>query len=567
MRRLSYFFFCGIILLNIMVGHAYSAESILFLDINNNPLEIAVARKAAIQKGQKLIIYPTGKKEVTEEGLKSIIDNNKFSSMTISGHSGGMSFHGEKGTLDLKFLADTLKNSPSKDSMQSLYLLGCNAGNKSKILFWKESLSNLKFIAGFDGIAPLGHNQLGLNLYADALKKENTILYSQTVSKFKSSMESLQNVKSFPFSLYAKCGDTGGEYLYRPKAVDTAKFAEFNLEECVSNKTKFTKELLPEIEEYMSGKKEATALNPSSGRLREIYVFARQNEHCFTEFDTSVPDGDALLHLRFMKDFNVNFAKYYKNDFEKLKTEVDKLLKDTSNYKVQKNEKLKDAQMLLEKISTDNAAYEKTFGPMKEFYRNQIEMDKANPFYGRCLSPVESNSISSFGLVFNNCSDYGKIISEHGYIKRKLEALEEKSIFLGGLTKNLNAQKGQDLTSASKMSQLKSMSDTLEKLDKNPAQLTRKELIDLKNNFESVSEKVSLGNFRKVEKFLELYRKIDSSAYPFSWHEPAGKEGIEAPKQSYAISGASSVSIRVPLELKVIESEIEHMYFLREEMN
>lgn len=553
MKRLSYFCFSAIVFFNLVIGYAYSAESVLFLDVNDNPLEINIAKKAALAKGQKIIIYPEGKQKVTTEGLKLIMSQNKFSSMTISGHSGGLEFSGTKGRIDLKEFSEIIKGSSSQEAVQSLYLLGCNSGNKSKIMFWKDSLPNLKFIAGFDGIAPLGHNQLGLNLYADTLKKEENILNSQTVAQFKQSMESIQNIRNFPISLYAKCGEGGGEFLYRPKATDTETFSEFNLEECIANKEKYYKQIKPEIEQYMKAEKEPTLLSPSNGKLKDIYVFARQNEHCFTEIDEDIPDGDSLLHLRFMKDFNVNFSKYYANDFESLEKEIGELINNPIAYEAGKKQQKEKTLELIARAKEDDVLFQTHFGALKNHYAQEMSKLKNNPIYGKC---IEADLIDRQGNM-SECYNHAKELGQYASLKNRHQTISNKPLFLDILKRFTEKQPEiKEVAVIKNKVGLKEMSATLNKMNKSPNTLTRKEVISLRENLMELKSLVPLENSRRLMDYLNLYAEINSNAYPFSWHEAPGREGIEKPKTERALAGKIQAETKVSPDFAFIASEI-----------
>lgn len=231
---------------------------VLFIDLNNVELEINVAREAAKQRGEKLIVLPLNRNNYKDparsklnqqwnevgqryqrfcyndvvntekcdkakndevrimremeklppqikydaaklkEELTQIKEN--VSSVMISGHDGGGSFHGEFGEIEGQQFLDTLKGYAGRDNIRSLYLLGCNSATTHTFgSLWKAALLNAAFIAGYEGIGYLRDNALGHNFIRKAMAEEKNILASinmtEALKKFRNVSPKIQSME------------------------------------------------------------------------------------------------------------------------------------------------------------------------------------------------------------------------------------------------------------------------------------------------------------------------------------------------------------------------------------
>jgi hypothetical protein len=378
--------FFNLILLSLF-SLAQAQDKILFIDLNDGKTEIAAAKRVAQAKGKELIVYPQQGEQFKYEDLKSIIEKNSFSSLCLSGHNGGNSYGGATGNVDVGELMSAIDSSPSHNSIEGLYLLGCNSTNKAKIFFWKEALPNLKFIAGYDGSAPLSSNANGVKYFEDALGKQSQIASAKNAQTLKQLMTTLNSVNNFESAVYANCGPLKKEYLYLPRRTGPERFGEFSSKECVSKINDFKTKYLETIKKYWSGELEPTLQNPSSGFLKEAYVFMRQNEHCFEDEDLFGFDGDQLLFLRFNQAFNENYFEYYKNQLQSYLDELNEFTTDTTGFlnKIKEGEKL-----ALEKL-LDIQANPQKYQPFIDAQKKKIQQEKkaflvADPAFARCQS-------------------------------------------------------------------------------------------------------------------------------------------------------------------------------------
>ena len=187
---------------------------ILFLDLNNSPKEIEAAKKAAKQRGEKLIVFPERamrypadieqnlNQKLTE--LKSKNQQNKISSLIISGHDGNGHFTGSKGSMSYSDFANILESHPElKESVKSLYLWGCYTATPGSIINnWKPTFKNLDVIIGYDGSAPANDKLAGHNYLADALVKEKKMTSAKTDKQLKR--------KIIDYSLFSILTNIGG---------------------------------------------------------------------------------------------------------------------------------------------------------------------------------------------------------------------------------------------------------------------------------------------------------------------------------------------------------------------
>lgn len=496
-------------------------QSILFFDTNKNPKEIAVARAQASKKGLKLLVYPSGSKEYkafNEEEVLALVQGHKIKSVVLSGHNGGTDYSGDLTQVSVGQVLSVLEKSGNASEVDALYLLGCNTGNKSKLLFWKSALPSLNFIAGYDGTAPLGHVQSGLDFFGDLLNKQEQLVKQTNAQELKRRLESVRSVNAGPTSILT-CTDNN-EYLFMGKRKGSERFGVMNSKECTSKLSEFNTKFLPGVREYWSGDKEPDH-NTGKGFLYEAYVYFRQNEHCFGKGDglmnfgdSHALDGDTLLQLRFNKDFNKNGLKYYGPIYQEALGDMEEFLTDPQKFMARKSVEYQKAIEDIDKILNDPELKNKMSKFISETNR-EISRIKSHPVIQDCMH--QRGNIA-------RCTQFEKEFD-------RLNVLEEKVAKIDSLEEDLkSAQEGRktDLNQMANydMSRHKSDVETAEfqeslkvlrKISGKPEEVTRKELNYLAHNlYKSMS-----GFSQAITKARRVSEDLFNMGpdYPFSWHE------------------------------------------------
>lgn len=520
-----------IIVLNLFLFQVMAADKMLFVDANNNPTEIKVARDAAKAQGKQLVIYPGSGKKVDAEELAKLFDVHSFSSISFSGHSGALMFYGDHGELDLENFASLIKDKPSAKNIQSLYLLGCNSGNKSKIMFWKEALPNLKFIAGFDGVAPVGTNQAGLIYYADILKNEEKILSSSNANEIKKNLENLKNVKSFPTSLLVKCNETA-DYLYQPKTNLGKTFSNFTVKECAQLLEKYYKEYSKKIKELVSG--EVDPKKETSAKLKEYYEAARQKEHCEEDIEDSL-EANRILFLRFMQGFDTNFSNYFKKPLTSL---IDQLKNYSNHFSSNLESQIKLREAELEKLEKDPERINKIIEMNVASVEKMIKKMGSTPAIKGCIEAFNQKNLSESDMEMRcsgeNLSDKMAIekVKDLMSFKRVLSRSTPSSIQEG--LESLMREEVENLKENSKKTEtvnaeLKKYISTLEKIKSNPSSVSRAEVAELAASNILNNAGVNPILERSSKKIFESYANLDPKVFPYSWYDKPHGEAIEKP--------------------------------------
>lgn len=316
-----------IILLTFLISSNIGA-TIIFLDTNNNNLEIKAAKEQAISQGEKFLSYPPVGEAFDSAVALKLVEDNKASTVFLSGHNGGGTISGDQGQIDRSDFVNYLaKNKNAFDSIKVLGLLGCNTASHSEILAWKNFMPNLNFIAGYDGSAPSQKWVQGRKYIQKIIAKKDAILKETEEKEIEKMLKGFSNMDTLQVTLFVDspvCSDPSDyidQYIYRPLTTHNKKFDIFLDKNCKEKIDKFSEYWIPLYESYISGEVEIPE-DTSSGPLRDLYSYVRQNEHCFEGF-YEFPNGNQVLFLLFFEDFFKNFNTYYEkhliNFFDELK--------------------------------------------------------------------------------------------------------------------------------------------------------------------------------------------------------------------------------------------------------
>ncbi len=535
------------ILISVVISYAFAQfdeNKILFLDLNNNPQEIEVAKRAAQNTGKKLIVYPQRQNQSKNPEIEQLFKEHSFSSVVISGHNGGSSYSGHHGELEITDLIQIIQKSSSANKIQSLYLLGCNSANKSKIFFWKESLPELKFIAGYDGTAPFGHNKKGLQYFEDALMKEAKITSTNEFEEFKNLITNLKSVNNFPSSVFASCNLNNEEYLFLPERAPMERFSQFNISECILKVSEFKEKYLEKITLFWSGELEPTKLNPSSGLLKDAYVFLRQNEHCLTNDEGLYGsyNGDNLLFLRFNKSFNENFLEYYKEEFKIYLKELDEIINGPEEYAKKVLEEQKKSHKELSDILKNPQKYKKTIDEvMKKITQEEKDFLAADPAFANCIENPNAD-----------CSRFGNRLIKFESMKIRSQALKDYESFISSRLNSTEELGTKSLIlQTSRSEEIKLLRSLVAKAVSEPEKMTRKELLMISHLNHQVPANSFSGKASRINLYMYGYDSLDGEIYPFSWHERLPGRKVDPPK-SEAYKVEAYFESRFPKELKVL---------------
>ncbi len=310
------FFGALAIFFNLNTAHA----DILFLDLNNSPKEIEAAKKAAKQRGEKLIVFPDGStsydtdfsSQLSEklQQMKKDKIQSKISSVILSGHNGNGHFTGSKASLSYVELQEVIESNPElTESVKSLYLWGCYTSTPGSVInHWKPTFKNLDVIIGFDGVAPANNSLSGHKFLTDALIKEKKMSTAQTDKDLKIIFNDLAHVRNIDASICVS--DT---------YVSKKKFSSLNklMEQCNIEESKKWAEI---YDCYMNGispkSPENQGLdcsdvpkNTSNSKLRDLYNYLQDTSHCDDIINTHGRDRDEIIRLIFSKNVMKNFLE------------------------------------------------------------------------------------------------------------------------------------------------------------------------------------------------------------------------------------------------------------------
>lgn len=504
----------------------FANNKVLFVDANNNPGEIKIAREVAKQQGKELVVYPSTKKEITVEDVAILIKENQFSSITFSGHSGGMLFYGENGEILLKTLIEQVKNHPNAKHIESLYLLGCNSGNKSKMMFWKDAFPNIKFVAGFDGTAPLGTNQAGLNFYKDIMSKEDKILQSANSGEIKKNLESVKNVTAFPTSILVEC-QPDMDFLYQPKTRLGSQFEQFSMGgDCEEIISFFRLKYKDSIDRFLSREK-----NPrveSAAHLKEIYEALRQKEHCEKEAKGQA-DANQFLFVRFMNEFDKNFMNYFNKPFAELISSLNKIKNEKQAYY---DNYAKEKAEIETKHRRDEVFYQKLIAENKSNVKSFIASMANTPDTKKCHDSI-SHSLSKIGDT--TLEDQVRTSCSSSNLAEQALMIKMKSLY-GSIYKSDNAIGEaignvieKDAFEASKLSPA-IINHTIERLEmfmKSPEKFNKQALTDLANDIYPVASILGTQKAQILTDALYTYRNMDPYTIPYSWYDKPYGQSIE----------------------------------------
>ncbi len=539
--------FLYILLLAITSLSVFGAgDIILFLDMNNNPLEIKAARKGAKKAGDKLVVYPTKGKLFNKETAMQLLETTPFSVLALSGHDGGGSFSGDRGEelskSDIEFAMANSRR--SLDDIDTLMLIGCNTGNRHQVYEWRNVFPKLKLVAGYDGYAPLGDRPAGHAYIEDIIIKRDNIIKTANAKELKNKLNSLRHLYDLEIGLFAQTSDctagvvTSEDYYFRPLEKDaTQKFQTFydpKCKEAVKQLGKHKKLFM----EFFNGTKEYVP-HKQNNALKATYVYLTKNEHCIRDFQSDYPgEGlkpDPVLMMRFYDKVKKNFMHVYKDSLDGFAELFSKLTYE------QYEKHFEDKLNLLKNTHAKQVSFLKNPNEFTEYHKQiagelQKIIDKFLKKNGKSfderyfkLQEVAVDHIHFMMLL----EDEGILMKQYAELKGRLSSAKDYENFKGSerikfinMFKNatkdeLEFHKSKESPTREKFTELKTTSEKLLKLDHNSSRL---EIVDTTHQVYSTPSWV-FGEKKesvvyKVGNLLNsgLY-SMDEKLIPFSWHD------------------------------------------------
>lgn len=274
---------------------------------------------------------PEHKRAKIEEVLLQKVDELQkagvgVDTLIISAHDGGGYFSGTLGSTSVTKIAQLTKvNTSFKNSLRSVFMMGCYTATTEQARLWKTDFPKIELVAGYDQSAPLRDAPKGWSYIHDVIVLQKSL----TDVKDKDEMNAVANritdinKSSSAFAVFPACENcTVKKEFYRGK-ITNYKVDEFDLKFCEQARPEFEKNF-ELYREYADGKK--TIPNDTShSLLRDLYSFYRTHEVCYGLDAALGPPANEVFFLLFHHNVRANFFKFYKKDLAKLLVEYNKM--------------------------------------------------------------------------------------------------------------------------------------------------------------------------------------------------------------------------------------------------
>ena len=213
----------------------------------------------------------------------------EINSLIISGHNGSGHLYGMAGDIWKDKIIEDMNEAYSErpellDNLHSVYLWGCYTATQDEASEWREMLPSLRILGGFNGSGPSIGKLASNTVMYDLMMSENELFMMQEGDEILEAISEVENINYvLPGISLVNCREdqfyysrsrSGGRTV--PQFLETIN----PIREC--NEGNFLSDYRTNSEEflrYYRGELEIPE-NTSSGALRDIYNFIRQNEHC-----------------------------------------------------------------------------------------------------------------------------------------------------------------------------------------------------------------------------------------------------------------------------------------------
>ena len=322
-----------IIPLLLLLSPSISFATILVFNLNNNDSTVEQIHHYAQMNNEQVLVYPNNSIDsINESSMQQIIEDVKdddIKTLIISGHYAPGSFSGKSGEIQQSaFLKNLNKYDELSSSIQNLILRGCYTTRTNEILLksqWRSSLPNLKYISGYDGRAWSSENLYSQEFIFDALQLKQSFVNAQTPEEAVTSFKNIRHFDKSSLAIWFKT-DENEYYITSETLAQNKTILNFNKikNTCVLNmepRLKFNGIL----EKYDRGEQagfERPPADTSKGRLRKVYEWLLNNQHCVSlkiweqnQYD----DVNKAAGLLFFDRLTHNYQNIYnQNEFQQL---------------------------------------------------------------------------------------------------------------------------------------------------------------------------------------------------------------------------------------------------------
>lgn len=316
---------------------------VVFIDTNTGEQEIVAARRAACQRGERLLAIPqdvpAARGSVNSSTVYRAIsalntEGAQIVSMVISGHDGGGHYGSEKGTISRTQLGQIFSAFPNQQqNIRSLYLLGCYTSVRSEVFAWSEAFPNLALIGGYEERAPLSVRPSGHTYLQDLMVRESQAVATSDANALRRLLTRINGIDMLYAAVWVQtpqCNAQTGEfdaYYFRPTPLfGGERFQTLSRAECAA-----AIEQAPAVRanllRYYEGEI-AIPTDTTRGEVRRLYNFLQGHSHCFTP-EMQMPTWDTAFALLFWEDFKLSAARWMEPEVQTLQQELQALTVDS----------------------------------------------------------------------------------------------------------------------------------------------------------------------------------------------------------------------------------------------
>ena len=325
-----------ILLAFLLSFQSLSFADILVLNFNRNNSTVAAAKRAATERGERVIEIPRGR-ELDAESLRGYLNeiesqNIDISSMVFSGHDGGGEFSGEDGSLGKYELAEVMQDFPRiSESTRSLVLRGCYTATPYEVFAtdeesWRGIFPNINMIAGYVDGAPSSEREESKSFVEEILSLESEMYIESSVENITEMFEDISNSRWTTNALAIRtCFEDDFRFVERSLvAQGIGALSEQEISD-LCNQEEISAQL-EVVSAYYYAQSEEHANPPLEKRgtdLRDAYSYLQRNNHCMILMDQYMkPSLGAQIRLIYFDYIKSNFMDQFQDDMTDLEESI-----------------------------------------------------------------------------------------------------------------------------------------------------------------------------------------------------------------------------------------------------
>jgi hypothetical protein len=305
---------------------------VLFLDTRASKSEVTSAAKAACERGEAFLRLPKASTVLNRDHLQSTFNelaaqNVAVTAVVASGHDGGgyvsgsdpQGYHSFSKNDIIETFKAAYSNSPElKKQFKSIYMWGCWTMGPSEVQIWRQSLPDLKIMAGFIDKGPLNTTLATKTILYDLLMQEKNIYLESDVQKLRRTLTGITHINQTYAAVFAKalCGD---RYFYITDGKASKDSHDLHMKAGTHyvdfNDTFDCERIQADVDrnfelfmKYYNGDIPLPPDNAQSEVLA-IYSFIRSHSYCVK--NNPMFNGDRVALLRFFEDVKFNFERVF----------------------------------------------------------------------------------------------------------------------------------------------------------------------------------------------------------------------------------------------------------------